>query len=537
MFDFIRSFFGGGRPADSMFGESEAAEADRAINENEPIQVRRWDAAQTHRLNSAQFENVTGRSINEDLVFTLPTLMARCMAEATTNPIIEGIIDTHAIDIVGPNGPQWLVSPRDVQLLEGNKALKDEFGRYASAAEEVLQDWFSAPHLNGELTGPEMLEQDIWHQWTCGNSIIQVVNDSDISKREISLRWQEIHPERVFKDSVSSLPIPNSHTLVLGMEVNAYNKKKYYHVREMDQYGRGDLHYKHKRIKAASIIHRYVAREAGQLAGVPWLAPSLPVIADLRQFDKFTMETAKLGASLGIIFEDKFDPKLPGQTRPVGLRSTTPMRKSGMAEMTLAPANTEAKQIDPKHPGAQYIPYRSERMRDIGRSVQMPLLIVRLGAEDHSFSSARFDAQIYQRGIRRLQSRLLHKYRPSMMDVLREAELIGLIPRRPIAIEITGSFTRLPHVDPKKESDATSIDLGNMSTTLIDVWQEAGKRPQDQVEKLRRQVALLNDVKDGFGDKWLLSQIAMNGPEQLSQAEAAQIKEETGDTPKNEGKE
>jgi hypothetical protein len=164
----------------------------------------------------------------------------------------------------------------------------------------------------------------------------------------------------------------------------------------------------------------------------------------------------------------------------------------------------------------------------------MPLLIVRLGAEDHSFSSARFDAQIYQRGVRRLQARLLHKYRPSMMDVLREGELLGLIPRRPIAVEITGSFTSLPHVDPKKEADAISIGLGNMSTTLIDVWQEAGRRPQDQVEKLRRQVALLNDVSDGFGEKWLLSQIAMNGPEQLSQAEASQINAEVGETTKTE---
>ena len=528
MFDFIRSFFIG-KPAGPMFGGSDDAQ-DRQQEESEDQQIRRWDAAQTHRLNSAQFENVTGRSINEDLEFSLPVLMSRCMAEATTNPVIEGIIDTHAIDVVGPNGPNWLVSPRDIQLLEGNEPLKEAFGKYASAAEEVLQEWFKSPHLNGELTGPEMLEQDIWHQWTCGNSIIQVVDDKSARRGDISLRWQEIHPERVFTNILSTVQASKGNAVVLGVEVDEYGKKMFYHVREVDKFGRGDLNYRHKRIKASSIIHRYVSREAGQLAGVPWLASSLPVIADLRQFDKFTMETAKLGASLGVIFQDR-GPGPAGQTGRTGSRNPTPLRKSGLAEMMLAPPNTEAVQVDPKHPGAQYIPYRAERMRDIGRAVQMPLLIVRLGAEDHSFSSARFDAQIYQRGVRRLQARLLHKYRPSMMDVLREAELIGLIPRRPMAIEITGSFTDLPHVDPKKEADATAINLGNMTTTLIDVWQEAGKRPQDQVAKLRRQVTLLNDVQDGFGDKWLLSQIAMNGPEQLSQAEAAKINTEAGDTP------
>jgi capsid protein len=457
------------------------------------------------------------------------------MAEATTNPVIEGIIDTHAIDVVGPNGPQWLVSPRDVLLLEGNEALKIEFSKYATAAQEALQTWFESPHINGDLTGPEMLEQDIWHQWTCGNSLIQVVNDDAVGRREIGLRWQEIHPERVFTGMMSSAKAGSGNSLVLNVERNSFGKKIAYHVREADRFGKGDLGYKHKRILAANVIHRYVAKEAGQVAGVPWLASSLPVIADLRQFDKFTMETAKLGASLGVIFEDKFQDTV-GTNRRVTTRNPTQLRKSGLAEMMLAPSNTEAKQVDPKHPGAQYIPYRAERMRDIGRAVQMPLLIVRLGAEDHSFSSARFDAQIYQRGVRRLQARLLHKYRPSMMDVLREAELIGLIPRRPVAIEITGSFTSLPHVDPKKEADAIAVNLGNMSTTLIDVWQEAGKRPQDQVEKLRRQVTLLNEVKDEFGDKWLLSQIAMNGPEQLSQAEAASIDAQASNKPKDGGK-
>jgi len=241
MLDFIRSFFGSKQTAGPIFGESDVAQAGRELDESSDMQIRRWDAAQTHRLNSAQFENVTGRSINEDLEATLPVLMSRCMAEATTNPVIEGIIDTHAIDVVGPQGPQWLVSPRDVLLLEGNDALKKEFAAYASAAEELLQDWFQMPHLNGDLTGPEMLEQDIWHQWTCGNSIIQVVDDSSVGRGEISLKWQEIHPERVFTNMLSSIKANSGNTIVLGTEINEYGKKIAYHVRQVDKFGRGEL--------------------------------------------------------------------------------------------------------------------------------------------------------------------------------------------------------------------------------------------------------------------------------------------------------
>ncbi len=492
---------------DALFGAP--AELEAPVRVVEDLSIRRWDGAATHRLNAAQFEDVTGRTINEDLVSSLPVLMARCSYEATTNPTVEGMIGTHAIDIVGPDGPQWQVLPKDPNRLASSEKIQDDFAEYAAAAEEFLKDWFLCPDLNGELSGVEILTMDCTQQWTTGNSLVQILNDETIrSRRAVKLRWHPIHAERVFSNRLIGLS--NGVKIVLGMERGNTGKKKTYHVLEADQYGSFSGSTKYTPIDARLMIHRYRATEPGQICGVPMLASALPTIADIRQFDKVTMEAAKLGATFGIVFEDKFNDTAtkPGR-RASGIMSSV---KAGLAQILTAPKGKEAKQIDPKHPGNHYVEFRNERWRDVGRPSQMPLMLIRLGAEDHSYSSARFDAQIYQRGIRRDQSSILRKYSPSLMDVLREAELAGLIPFRPCQVEIGAIFARLPHVDPAKEARARETDLNTMSTTLIDIWAEDGMRPQEMVSKLKRTVRSLNEVKDGLGDAWLLNNLKKTNP-------------------------
>jgi len=496
------------RDESALFGAADDQEP--VVAGVEEISLRRWDAADTHRLNASQFEGATGQTINEDLVSSLPVLMARCAYEASTNPTIEGMIDTHAIDIVGPDGPQWQVLAREPVRLLKSKRLQGQFKEYAQAAEEVLQDWFKLPDLNGDLSGVEILTMDCNQQWTAGNSVVQIVDDESIRQRNtIRLRWHPIHAERVFSNRLHGLT--DGTRVTLGIERTKSGKKKRYHVLEADEYGHFSGSQKYESVPAEYIIHRYRSREPGQICGVPMLASALPTIADIRQFDKLTMEAAKLGATFGIVFEDKFpdSPQKNGARKPAGVLSSV---KAGISQILTAPKGKAAVQVDPKHPGNNYVDFRNERFRDVGRSTQMPLMIVRLGAEDHSYSSARFDAQIYQRGIRRDQSSILRKYSPSLMDVLREAELAGMIPMRPLQIEIGAIFSRLPHVDPAKEARARESDLSTMSASLIDIWAEDGMRPQEMVAKLKMTVESLNQVKDGFGDAWLMNNMKKTNP-------------------------
>lgn len=500
-FDWINPFRWNSPASPQVVDSSQPATEDGDIN------VRRWDASYTDRLNAAQFERVTGRSINEDLVDRLPKLMQRCEYEASVNPIVYGIIDTHAIDIVGPTGPLWVTIPRDVAAMKNNKTLQAEFAEWSAAADELLSEWFAAPDLNGEMSGVEVLCQDIYHQWVSGNSLVQFTSDSTAPKKTIQARWNPIHPCRVMNEAWQHVMLDNGEYVTLGIHRTKYGRKLNYRVAVPDMFGGYRSISDYELVKASDMVHRYRAREAGQIVGVPVLAAALPVLADLRQYDKYVMEAAKLAASFGIVFEDKFDPtKNPGSQsrRPSG---TTPVMRGGAAQVMHAPPNKEAIQIDPKQPHGRYVEFRSERLRDVGRAAQMPLLLVRLGAEEHSFASARFDAQIYQRSIRVFQQDIVRKYGKSLDMVLREAELIGLLPRRPVPIEISAVFSPLPHVDPAKEAKAMEIELDKMVTTLPEVWREQGRRPEDAVNDIRKHMAMLDEIKPGSGDAWFVSRV------------------------------
>ncbi len=303
------------------------------------------------------------------------------------------------------------------------------------------------------------------------------------------------------------------------MKRDSYGKTEEYFVQEANDFGCFSGSMRFAPIPAREMIHDFKRVEPGQAAGIPLLSSALPDTGDLRQFDKLTIEAAKVAASQGIIFEDKFQNSPTIKGKASGGNYTA---KLGLASLMHAPKGTEAKQIDPKHPSSRYAEFSNEKYRTIGRVANMPLMIARLNAQGLSYAAARIEAQLYQRGIRRDQARLRRRYSPVLMDVLREAELAGKIPFRPVPIAIGASWARLPHVDPSKESKARQVDLQTMSKSLIDVWAEEGKRPHVQVENLRRTLDALESVKPGLGNAYVVNLMQNTAPDILDKFEELQ---------------
>jgi hypothetical protein len=69
-------------------------------------------------------------------------------------------------------------------------------------------------------------------------------------------------------------------------------------------------------------------------------------------------------------------------------------------------------------------------------------------------------------------------------------------------VKIGGLFQVPPHVDPQKEANARATDLATMSRSLIDIWAEAGIRPAEAVDKLRRTMDSLDEVRPGLGEAY-----------------------------------
>ena len=493
MLNWLRSKFFGKPSESDDWGSSDGRSVARP--HVGPAQVRRWDGASTTDFNAEQWANVTGNTINDDLVSYLPTLIDRCTFEISTNDTLAGMVSTHATDTVGPGGPTWQVYPRRPIV---DDKVRDEFTAYISEAEDVLQEWSEHCDYNSELSLAEILHLAVQQQWATGNSFQQIVTARSDSQNPVSIALHSIHAERILKNPSFLI---GKGRYCLGIERDEYGKRINYSVMPPNELGSFAFSKDQKPIPASQIIHHMRTEEPGQIAGVPWLASGLESVGDIRQFDKSTMKAAQLAASLAIVFEDQWE------TSPVVKGAGSSPIKWGLSQILQAPKGKQAKQIDPKHPSQNYTEFRSERWRDVARSVNMPLMIARLDSKDHSYASARMDRQLYWRSLEREQFAIEKRLMPVLTSVLREAELRRIIRARPVSVKIGGLFQVPPHVDPAKEANARATDLATMSRSLIDIWAEAGIRPAEAVDKLRRTMDSLDEVRPGLGEMYFANML------------------------------
>lgn len=409
--------------------------------------ARAWDAAKTSRLNESQWVNANGETINNKIGLDLVTLRNRAIDEAERNPFVEGMIETYVASVVGVDGPSLQVQSDDTDFNEW--------------AEKTWWKWWESPDANGMLAGVDMLRQAVRSLWTCGEFVWVVVADEAMSPQ---MRIQDIHPRRLKSPLAGAL----DGKMREGVERDDMGKAVKYYIESFmasEQYGRtvGEI----KPYDADNVIHGFKQREPGQLRGIPWLAPVLQTCADLRCYDEQVMDSARLAADMAVLLWTNHP---DAQYVPVN-ESTTFERRV----IRTAPPGWQPFQANASQPAAQYSDYRSERLREIGRPVNMPLMMVRLDSSNHNYSSARFDGQLYSRGVAATQRWLVRTALDRLVHrLLREAALADGV-SIPEDYELRWTWEAMPHVDPGKEADASEKALKNNTTTLADECAKGGK--------------------------------------------------------------
>lgn len=430
--------------------DQEIAEAHRAY----------WEAAKNNRLNKKQWSLASDSSINAALRSDLAVLRARASYLAASNALVAGMVETHANDIVGSKGPQLQVQSAD--------------NGYNEALERIWGDWWEAPHAARILSGPEIIRQWIRSLWTCGEFLCQVVTRDDGGP--ISARINNISPRRL--DS-ASLGLGASDRRSMGITVDAFGAPEIYHVNSADDSLDFAVAGKEIQVPADRMIHGFRQLETGQIRGIPWLAPVLQTAADLADYDTQVLDAARAAALYPLLMQTNSpDATYADVSGNIEVERMT---------LTALPPQWQMAQINPAQPSAQYKEFRNERLLELGRSVGMPLMTLKLDSSDHNYSSARFDAQGYQRSNAALQGWLDRiAMRRLVAEVKREAELKRLIPVR-TDVSYVWNWPVQPHVDPTKEAQATTERITNLTTTLRDECAALGKDWQDVIAQRARE--------------------------------------------------
>jgi len=454
------------------------------------LTLRRWDSAETTRLNSAHWSRPIGQSVNADLVSDLETIRTRAAYEVANNEDLEGVINTFATDIGGCNGPK-------LQIRSDNKPFNE-------GLEYAWRKFWKKPDIRGMLGGVDYIQLWVRNLFLNGEFVIQKVMDRT-AKGPIALRWKGIAPRRL----ATPPQFIGDADVIMGVRQTPEGKPVEYFISDPLRMGAFFVDTsKYTAVPAKDLMHRFLVIEEDQARGVPWLAVNLQSIADVRSYDAAVLKAAKNAARMAVWLSTNHP-----DANYMELNETTEIEDDMIGTL---PPGWQPTQLDPKQPAINYVDYRSERQRGLGRPRNMPLMMVRLDSSKHNYSSARFDSQIYVRGCSVFRGWLDRGVlTDSVEDVKREVELYAAANPRwkyasafrnpPEEYECVWTWPGFPAVDKYKESLARDMNLRNGTEALSDALAEDGRDIETHAAVRKRD----NEILAASG----LPPVPVEGPE------------------------
>lgn len=422
--------------------------------------VGRWDSKSSDRLNANRWAKATGAPINAELSSSINELRARTEYECSSNPIVEGLINTYTVDVVGPHGPQYRVQSSD--------------SAYNLLRESVWTKWWKNAGANRQLSGVEILRSWVASLWKAGEFGTQLINVEN-ADGPIKLRLLPIHMHRL----MTPPQFLGDPSVAIGVRRDENRSPISYYISDPYIFGPYEVYTgKFNEIPFDDFVHGYLLTEEDQVRGVPWLASCLDTIAQIRDWDNAMLAAAEAMAKTGILWQMK-NPEVAPQV----IRGSVPMERG---QQTFGPPGYEATQIAPSQPTADQQNWRKSKKHEIGRGICMPGIIIDLDSSSSNYSSARFDNQPYWRNIQTVQAWLgrigLDRIEA---QVMREAELAGELPDAPDGLKTGWGWIKPAHVDPTKEAAAERDYLMNQTMSWSDAVISHGDDPDHVLERLK----------------------------------------------------
>jgi len=433
--------------------------------------VGRWDSKNTDRMNQAHWSKTTGLPINAELAYASNWLRAQAEYEISSNPVMEGMVNSHITDVVGPEGPSYRVTSSDPD--------------YNKKREKVWRDWARHAGANRQLSLVEILASWVRSLWKAGEFGCQMINDAS-ADGPVKMRLLPVHMHRLLTPP-EMLGDPD---VALGVRRDENRNPVSYYISEPYIFGPFEVYTgEFYEVRYQDFIHGYELTEEDQVRGVPWLASSLDTVAQLRDWDKSMLDAAENLSKTGVLWSLK-NPDVP---IPVNPGTSAPMERG---QHTFGPMGWEAEQLQPTQPSSDQQSFRAEKKAEIGRGRCIPAILINLDSSKSNYSSCRFDNQPYWRNVGGTQGWLgrigLDRIEAT---VIREAELAGVLDEAPDDAQHHWGWIKPPHVDPTKEATAERTYLQNGTLAWSEAVESHGHDP-DRVLEIRARDAQRLKAKD-----------------------------------------
>lgn len=356
---------------------------------------------------------------------------------------------------------------------ETNQRLEDAWYRWAEDPKAVTVD--------GRLTWQEVEQLTDESECTDGEVLLRVVPGF---KNAWRFALQIIDPDQLDL-SLNIEPREGRNAIVMGIEVDEWGAPITYHLwpnHPSDVQRRGDR----LQVPAHLMQHVFLTRRAGQMRGVPWLAPVMEDLMHLGKYREAEVIAARIAAAkMGFI---------KGGTGA----STSETLSAVPGQIPKLGADEEFQEWNPTHPNGNYDAFDRAILRSTAGAVRLSYMSMSGDLSQTSYASGRMgwlgEKAVYQS----LQQRRILRYsRPVLAAWLPMAILSSQLDVRGGPSTLLASDWRARPFAPVDDLKAANTDAMNLAigkTCLTDLVEESGGDLRRVFEKRKAEIELAREL-------------------------------------------
>jgi len=459
------------------------------------------DAAATTDNNSTHWLAALGYDANTIVGTDLPTLRNRANYELLNNGVAKRLARTLVTATIG-SGPRLQFTSED----------RD----YATRVEDEFTAWAAGADVTCRLSMAKLLDQGVHHLLRSGE-ILHVPRTRQEAPGPVKFRTLPIDPARL-ATPMGTLADP---TVRNGIKYDEDGVPVEYYILKQHPGSAGGWANaaEYDTIPAAQVCHVYEAESANQGRGFPWLATSLPLLAQCRRWTLACLSAAEQAANISGVLHSNSD-LVEVDEQPESMDTIEIPRDT----LLTLPAGWDLNQLRAEHPPGQFADFRNEIIAEAAGPFCMPMTKATGNYSKASYASGRMGAQDFYAFVRSVQAWLggtlcnwlfMRWYEEALLSGALRSGRRGCPSLRPQSGHVGAPGTEdnpgrvlyaghtattrpdqivwywpgLKHVDPDKESKSEDRGLRNGSVNLADVHAPRGEDWQRSMDQRGREIA------------------------------------------------
>jgi lambda family phage portal protein len=337
---------------------------------------RAFHAARLDRLSADWL--ATSQSINQELRGDLDRLRARGRDLSNNNDYGRKFVGMCQSNIIGPGGIR----------LQARVADRGRDGRVApdrlanAAIEAGWDEWQTVADVAGQQHFRDMCETLVGGLPSDGEFLVRMVFGADASNR-FNFALQTIDVDRI--DTTYNGRY-GANTVIMGVEVNVYRRPVALHIFTAHPSDGATSSRQRERVPMEDLIHGFKLDRAGQLRGIPWMAPGMLSLHHLGGFMLSAVLAAEHGANhYGFFTTPDGGPPVGGEDSNTGETITT----SQPGVYDTLPTGVSFQPHESKYPAETFGPFVKTALQRVATGWRVAYVSLANDLEGVSYSSIR----------------------------------------------------------------------------------------------------------------------------------------------------